>query len=182
MFCDFGQNFVVSDVDGETPVPGIVSSISNSGPTALVTCVEEERLEFQDGDLVSFSEVQGMTELNDGKPRRVKNVKAYSFELEEDTSAFGKYAGKGLVVKVKEPKTVHFKPLTEAIADPGDFLLSDFAKLERPALLHLAFQALDEFQQSRGRLPKPGSSQDAKDLVSMAEAVNGQCPAGSVRT
>lgn len=30
----------------------------------------------QDGQLVTFSEVVGMTELNDGKPRRIRNCKA----------------------------------------------------------------------------------------------------------
>ena len=32
-------------------------------------------LGLQDGDEVVFSEVEGMTELNDGKPRRIKNCK-----------------------------------------------------------------------------------------------------------
>lgn len=39
-----------------------------------------------------------------------------------------------------------FKTLTEALASPGEFLLSDFSKMERSPLLHLAFQALDAFQ------------------------------------
>ena len=30
---------------------------------------------LQDGMFVTFSEVEGMAELNDGKPRRVQNVK-----------------------------------------------------------------------------------------------------------
>ena len=171
IFCDFGTGFVVTDVDGEEPSQGIISSISNSTP-ALVTCVEEERLEFQDGEMVTFSEVSGMTELNDGKPRRVKNVKAYSFELDEDTTDFQRYVSNGLVKKVKEAKTINFKPLREAITDPGDFLLCDFAKLERPALLHIAFQALDDYQQKNGRLPRPGMEEDAEDFVKIAEAVN----------
>ena len=171
VFCDFGPNFVVDDVDGETPQVGIVSSISQSSP-ALVNCVEDERLEFQDGELVMFKEVEGMSELNDGKPRRVKNVKAYSFELEEDTSNFKKYISSGLVSKVKEPKTLNFKPLGECIAEPGDFLLSDFAKLERPALLHVAFLALDEFQQKKGSLPRPGMAEDAEEFVQMCHTIN----------
>ena len=46
----------------------------------------------------------------------------------------------------KEPKQLAFKPLAAAITEPGEFLVSDFAKLEQPAQLHLAFQALDAFQ------------------------------------
>lgn len=60
MFCDFGPEFTVFDVDGEDSHFGIIVSISNDNK-ALVACVEVERLEFQDGDLVVFSEVRGMT-------------------------------------------------------------------------------------------------------------------------
>ncbi|KAL5697403.1 E1 ubiquitin-activating enzyme [Ranunculus cassubicifolius] len=84
VFCDFGPEFTVVDVDGEEPHSGIIASVNNDNP-ALVSCVDDERLEFQDGDLVMFSEVKGMTELNDGKPRKVKNARLYSFQLDEDT-------------------------------------------------------------------------------------------------
>ncbi|KAL0458496.1 UNVERIFIED_CONTAM: Ubiquitin-activating enzyme E1 2 [Sesamum latifolium] len=142
-FCDFGPEFTVFDVDGEEPHTGIIASISNDNP-ALVACVDDERLELQDGDLVVFSEIQGMTELNDGKPRKIKNARPYSFTLDEDTTKFGTYERGGIVTQVKEPKILNFKPLKEAIKDPGDFLLSDFSKFDRPPLLHLAFQSLDK--------------------------------------
>lgn len=98
VFCDFGPSFTVLDVDGkvcrycllsccigvnvslslletgEEPHSGIVASVTSGSP-ALITCVDDERLEFQSGDLVLFSEIEGMTELNDGKPRRIKNCK-----------------------------------------------------------------------------------------------------------
>uniref|UniRef100_A0A453KE98 THIF-type NAD/FAD binding fold domain-containing protein n=1 Tax=Aegilops tauschii subsp. strangulata TaxID=200361 RepID=A0A453KE98_AEGTS len=40
-----------------------------------------------------------MTELNDGKPRKVKNARPYSFFLEEDTSSFGAYVRGGIVTQ-----------------------------------------------------------------------------------
>eukprot|EP00887_Chlorella_sp_A99_P004083 scaffold23.g4083.t1 len=48
VFCDFGPSFTVYDVDGEEPHTGIVAGITPGAPT-LVTAVEDERLEFQDG-------------------------------------------------------------------------------------------------------------------------------------
>lgn len=47
-----------------------------------------------------------------------------------------------------QPTTTHLPILKrrQSIESPGEFLLSDFSKMERPALLHLAFQALDKFQ------------------------------------
>ncbi|MCL7050610.1 hypothetical protein MKW94_021392, partial [Papaver nudicaule] len=71
--CNFGPEFTVVDVDGDEPHTGIIASISNDSP-ALVSCFDDDQLEFQDGDLVVFSEGHGMTELNDGKPRKVKKM------------------------------------------------------------------------------------------------------------
>lgn len=171
VFCDFGPEFTVVDVDGEEPHTGIIASISNDNP-ALVSCVDDERLEFQDGDLVVFSEVHGMTELNDGKPRKIKNARAYSFTLEEDTTNYGTYAKGGIVTQVKQPKVLNFKPLREALNEPGDFLLSDFSKFDRPPLLHLAFQALDKFVSELGRFPVAGLEEDAQKLISIATNMN----------
>ncbi|KAM3691504.1 hypothetical protein ACJW31_08G020400 [Castanea mollissima] len=171
VFCDFGPEFTVVDIDGEEPHTGIIASISNDNP-ALVSCVDDERLEFQDGDLVVFSEVHGMTELNDGKPRKIKSARAYSFTLEEDTTNYGAYEKGGIVTQVKQPKVLKFKPLREALADPGDFLLSDFSKFDRPPLLHLAFQALDKFVSELGRFPVAGSEEDAQKLISVASDIN----------
>ncbi|XP_045831132.1 ubiquitin-activating enzyme E1 1-like [Trifolium pratense] len=172
VFCDFGPEFTVFDVDGEEPHTGIIASVSNDNP-ALVSCVDDERLEFQDGDLVVFSEVHGMKELNDGKPRKIKNARAYSFTLEEDTTNYGAYEKGGIVTQVKQPKVLNFKPLREALSDPGEFLLSDFSKFDRPPLLHLAFQALDKFISEIGHFPVAGSEDDAQKFISIANNING---------
>ncbi|RRT85594.1 hypothetical protein B296_00002973 [Ensete ventricosum] len=171
VFCDFGPEFSVYDVDGEEPHTGIIASICNDNP-AVISCVEDERLEFQDGDLVVFSEVEGMTELNDGKPRKIKNARPFSFTLDEDTTQFGLYKKGGLVTQVKEPKVLQFKLLRDALRDPGDFLLSDFSKFDRPPLLHLAFQALDKFRHDMGRFPGAGSEDDAQRFIDFAININ----------
>ncbi|DBB17709.1 TPA: NEDD8-activating protein uba3 [Trebouxia sp. C0006] len=175
VFCDFGTGFQVLDVDGEEPATGIVASIIPGNPT-LITCVDDERMEFQDGQLVTFAEVTGMPTLNDKKPRRIKNVKvqAHTFELDEDTTSYGDYVKGGIVTEYKEHKTLDFKPLAQALEDPGEFLLSDFAKMERPGILHLGFQALNEFQDENGRRPHAYNREDAASLVQIAHKINEQ--------
>ncbi|XP_076912433.1 ubiquitin-activating enzyme E1 1-like [Bidens hawaiensis] len=179
VFCDFGSKFTVSDVDGEDPHTGIIASISNDNPP-LVTCVDDERLEFQDGDLVVFSEVHGMTELNDGKPRKVINAKPFSFSIEEDTTKYGQYTKGGIVTQLKQPKVLKFKPLEEAIKDPGEFLLSDFSKFDRPPLLHLLFQALDKYVSELGRYPVAGSEEDARKFLSVVVNMNDELKDGKI--
>lgn len=61
IFCDFGDDFVVIDPTGESSVSGIVAGIDSSG---LVTALDETRHGLEDGDYVTFSEVQGMESMN----------------------------------------------------------------------------------------------------------------------
>jgi ubiquitin-activating enzyme E1 len=178
VFCDFGPAFHVFDVDGEQPHTAIVAGIT-PGNSTLVTAVEDERLEFQDGELVTFSEIIGMPELNAAGPLRVKNAKPHSFEVEIDSTSFGAYQRGGIATQHKEGKTLAFKPLTEALDTPGEFLLYDFSKIERSAHLHLGFRALDAFASEAGRMPVPGSVSDADRVVALAKHINEAASEGS---
>lgn len=75
-------------------------------------------------------------------------MQAHSFQLEEDLSEYGSYQRGGIVTQHKLPKTLAFRTLEAALQDPGEFLLTDFSKIERPGILHIGFQALDAFQVS----------------------------------
>ena len=178
LFCAFGDNFDVLDVDGEEPFSCIVASISNE-ETPMVTCVDDDRVELQDGQRVTFTEVRGMTELNSGVGYVVKDVKAHSFKLEGvDTTNFTPYTGGGIATQVKETKQLKFKTLEQAMADPGEFLLSDFAKFDRGPVLHLGFQALEKFVESKGGVfPVPGDNADAAAVVAIANEINAAGPA-----
>ncbi len=62
-----------------------------------------------------------------------------------------------------------FKPLSAALSEPGEFLMSDFAKFERPALLHVGFQAVDAFTTEKGHAPRPANSDDADRVIQLAK-------------
>jgi ubiquitin-activating enzyme E1 len=156
---------------GEQPKSGIVASITGSSPP-LVTSVEDERFQFEDGDYVQFSEVKGIPCLNDGKPRKVKNCKGTSFELEEDLTGKGEHENGGRVEQMKMPQKFSFKPLSEALKSPGEFLMSDLGKFETPPQLHIAFQGLDAFITREKRLPKPGNEADANAVLQDAKGIN----------
>lgn len=64
IFCDFGDEFAVVDPTGETAVSGILAGVDEEG---LVTALDESRHGLEDGDYVTFSEVQGMEKLNDAE-------------------------------------------------------------------------------------------------------------------
>lgn len=178
VFCDFGDEFIVSDRDGEQPVNCMVTSISNTIPP-LVTVSDDSRHGLETGDSVTFREITGFPFLNGCDARKVTVTGPFTFTLDivddEDKERFesGSPSTGGYVTQVKQPLAVKFKPLLSALAAPGEFLLSDFAKLERSALLHIAFQALDAFQSKNGgKYPTPGSKSDAEQVHALAVELN----------
>lgn len=98
------------------------------------------------------------------------------------------YKSGGLFTQVKLPKYVDFvrricrlhltitlnharqKSYKESLAKP-EFLISDFAKFDRPMQLHLGFQALAQFVEKNGRYPKPRNEQDANEVLAATKAL-----------
>lgn len=165
IFCDFGEKFTVIDATGENPVNGIIAAIDEDG---LVCGLDETRHGLEDGDYVTFSEIEGMEALNGCEPRKVTTKGPYTFTI-GDVSDLGQYKRGGLFQQVKMPKFIDFKTISAAIKDP-EFVDSDFAKFGRPQQLHIGFQALHAFVQTHSRLPKPMNAEDAAVVVNSARS------------
>ncbi|KAJ4413484.1 E1 ubiquitin-activating protein [Gnomoniopsis sp. IMI 355080] len=165
IFCDFGEKFICIDDTGEQPLSGIIAGIDEDG---LVSALDETRHGLADGDYVTFTEVEGMEGLNGCEPRKIEVKGPYTFSI-GDVSGLGQYKRGGLFQQVKMPKVIQFKSIATALKDP-EFVISDFAKFDRPQQLHIGFQALHAFAQSHGRLPKPMNKVDAAALVGAAQA------------
>lgn len=170
IFCDFGENFSVVDTNGEQPISNMVSAITKD-KEGVVTCLDEQRHGYESGDYVTFSEVQGMTELNGCEPREIKVLGPYTFSI-GNTAGFSNYIRGGIVSQVKMPKSVAFKSFRKALMDP-EFVLTDFAKFDRPGQLHLGFQTLHKYVKKYSSLPRPRNKEDADKLVALAKELNG---------
>ncbi|KAG8460806.1 hypothetical protein KFE25_010861 [Diacronema lutheri] len=170
IFCDFGDAFVVSDTTGEEPMSVLVSSIGKDA-AGVVTTHDEHRHGFEDGDHVTFTEVQGMTELNGCAPLKISVKGPYTFSV-GDTSAYGDYVGGGYAHQVKMPATISHKPLAAALLEPS-FLESDFGKMDRPLQLHALSQALSAFRDEHGgQLPTPGDASHVERVLALAKEAN----------
>ncbi|MBN3291066.1 UBA1 enzyme, partial [Polypterus senegalus] len=177
LFCDFGEEMTVIDTNGEQPLTAMISMITKD-EAGVVTCLDEARHGFESGDYVTFTEIQGMTELNNCDPVQIKVLGPYTFSI-CDTSSFSDYVRGGIVTQVKMPKKIHFKSLSSSMAEP-DFIMTDFAKFDRPGQLHIGFQALRHFAKKHDRMPKPWNKSDAEELLSIAKSIN-SCLSGSAK-
>ena len=169
IFTDFGKEFTVADSTGENPVSGIVAGIDEDG---LVSALDETRHGLEDGDFVTFTEVQGMEKVNNSDPRKITVKGPYTFSI-GDVSDLGQYESGGLYHQVKMPKFIKFEPLTKQLKKP-ELLISDFAKFDRPQQLHVGFQALHAFAEHHdGNLPRPHNDADASEVLKYAESLAG---------
>ncbi|CAD7968967.1 unnamed protein product [Amoebophrya sp. A120] len=148
VFVDFGNEFLIRDSNGEEPKTAIIANISEKGE---VLTHESKRHGFEDGDFVTFREVEGMTGIND-KQYEIRVTGPYQFVLKlpegvKDVSAFGQYTREGLVTQVKVPKPMKFRSWQDSRLNPvapSEYALPmcDFSKIGRPEQMHLAFEGV----------------------------------------
>ncbi|KIO31037.1 hypothetical protein M407DRAFT_241953 [Tulasnella calospora MUT 4182] len=170
-FNDFGSKFTCVDPTGEQPLTGMIVGVEKE-KEALVTCLDETRHGLEDGMFVTFSEVKGMEELNGCEPRKVTVKGPYTFTI-GDTTGLGNYVSEGIFTQVKMPKIIEFKSLRESLKSP-EYFFTDFGKFDRPATLHVGFQAISAFGEKNGRLPRPRNAEDAKAIVAAAKNLAGE--------
>uniref|UniRef100_A0AAX7VCY1 E1 ubiquitin-activating enzyme n=1 Tax=Astatotilapia calliptera TaxID=8154 RepID=A0AAX7VCY1_ASTCA len=165
LFCDFGEEMIVYDTNGEQPLSAMISMITKDS-AGVVTCLDEARHGFESGDYVTFTEIQGMTELNGCKPVEIKVLGPYTFSI-CDTSGFTDYIRGGIVSQVKIMISFpQMKSLSSSLAQP-EFLMTDFAKMEFPGQMHLGFQAIHAFQKKHAQ-----HSKNKYKLLALAKDVN----------
>lgn len=124
LFSDFGEDFILEDLNGDECEKYFIKSITNSCPGVVeIDPIEKtdkngekskKFLKLGTGDFVTFKDITGMTELNDTPPRPIMVLSPTKFTI-EDTSKFQEFTGVGIVEEVKVPRPSIFKPLSEAL-------------------------------------------------------------------
>ena len=144
---------------------------STKKKSGVVTTLDEARHGLEDGDVVSFSEIRCMEEINAGElPVKVPSPHTFSIG---NTSDFGQYERGGVVLQVKQPKVVSFKPMLIALKEMEPFL-TDFAKFMTPQLLHGCYQIMHAWKASHPALPKSWSKADASEFLALAKGNHGE--------
>ena len=174
IFCDFGTDFVVHDVDGENAHTSMVTAITQEDNGAvIVTTLEETRHNLETGDHVILSDIVGMGCLND-KEFRVVVISPFSFQITAlegqspvSIDSAGAYVRGGYVTQVKQPLKITFDAMDVSQRQPGMYC-SDIMKMHLTGTQHLARQALHAFKAAKGSTPRPGSAADAAEVYKLA--------------
>lgn len=142
IFCDFGNEFTITDPDGEQPPTSIIDNIVLNNNDLFVTTVESNPHNLTNGDYVKFTDIKGMTELNNLAPQPIIYVDKYNFKIKISSLKLNKYDGNGQITCVKMPRKVNFKTLKESLESP-EFIITDFSDFDKPAKFHALFRSLD---------------------------------------
>jgi len=171
IFCDFGASFVCSDKDGNPPATSQIESIFQEGKNVTVKVLEDHgRHGLESGDVITFARLKGCDGLETNKNYTVHVTGPYTFEIEGATVADSS-TQQGYITQVKQPVTMSFETYEKRLSEPGELMMSDFAKFDRPPLLHSAFQALEEFRAGNGgELPSPGDADQAAKVLELTKA------------
>lgn len=102
-FVDFGDKHMVHDKNGEECRSTVIVGISQDAE-GVVYSHEDKRHGFEDGDVITFKEVKGMTEVN-GKQFKVTVKSPHTFTI-GDTSKFSPYDSNGIAEQVKVPEHI----------------------------------------------------------------------------
>jgi ubiquitin-activating enzyme E1 len=118
----------------------------------------------------------------ENKQYEVKSTGPYTFELVglDLTAVESNPNQQGYITQVKRPVTLHFKTYEVALGETPE-MLSDFAKFDRPAVLHVAYQALAAYRDAHGDYPSPGDRAAAQAVLDMAKSINADVCEGQDR-
>mmetsp|Transcript_15256 Transcript_15256/g.42239 ORF Transcript_15256/g.42239 Transcript_15256/m.42239 type:complete len:1050 (+) Transcript_15256:121-3270(+) len=177
-FCDFGDKFIVSDKDGEAAATSQIETVLAENPAVVKVLEDQGRHGLETGDKVTFARLRGDVEgfLEDNKEYDVNVTGPFTFELPGVDLTQMKVTGsttQGYITQIKQPVTLSFEPYAKKVQQPGEFMLSDFAKFDRPPILHLGFQAIVEYMtKNGGDLPAAGDAAAIQQVLEIAKSLD----------
>ncbi len=157
LFVDGGKGFTIHDPNGEETVSCVLTGISVDG---VISCHDDKKHECCEGDLVYFTHAENHPMLNSPNPqapklfRVTKVIGPFILQIEAPSDLASAVGAKctGYLNTTKQPTTVNFLPLAEAIANPSFAMIDDDeSKFTAPSMLHGLFQKVHRAELELGR-------------------------------
>ncbi|TPP60141.1 Ubiquitin modifier-activating enzyme 6, partial [Fasciola gigantica] len=159
LFCDFGVTFVVRDPFGEPPKEFFIGHVEKVSRDQLnIKVYGDRRHQLETGNVVRFTELCGMTELND-RAFVVNIISASEFFINVNTDSLSPYTGGGMGTQVIVPQVQSYESMLKQLRQPT-IVTTDLSRPTEGLMLHLTFLALAKFRQDKGRYPEPWDESD----------------------
>ena len=172
IFSDFGPSHIIKDPSGLERSIYFIKNIDKNG---IITIDQRNRDIFNltSGKLVKFKEVDGIPELNDEKPRKIKVISSNSFSI-EDKYSYENYKNGGIIEEVILPKEISYKKLKDVFSTPyleDEPDIIDYSKEGRNELLHCAFIAIHKYFSENNKLPELNNEKQANEVLKISKLI-----------
>ncbi len=148
VFNDFGENFTITDIDGETSEPLILESIDGK----ILKFKDEHKLSQGDTIIVSDSN-KNEIELNVYRKKSPLSIELTTIPS-QNKSDYCK------ILRKKISQTFNFETLKKNIDEPTHIVSDWSVGLNRSVFLHKLHLIMDKYLSEFGELPKPWSISD----------------------
>jgi ubiquitin-activating enzyme E1 len=139
IFCDFGENFVVIDTDGEEIKSGIIMEIKMKDKNYIVKTAENHNLSLHDTIVIMEKNKEYVSDI-----KIVKIINRTEIEIKLSNSILKSGNISDLTfLQIKNPKKINFKSLSESIKTP------EFCSYNNDMLLHTLFQEINRSTDSK---------------------------------
>ena len=168
IFNDFGENFIVNDINGEKNLNYHVFNIEEKGDKYLIylDLKKNENFDLKEGEYIILKEVKGLEFLNDNIPKKIENVNKNSFEIQNNYKSKKKYICGGIIEEVKIPKKMKFNSLKIDLYVPNNnFVTLDKGKKKSNILLHCSFVGLHHYFNLYDKLPELNNLEDVSQVI-----------------
>ena len=149
-FVDF-NNHIINDLNNKDKKKYFIKDINVGEKTKIIIDNTLENFSLSINSYVIFKEIKGMSQLMDGKKRKITFKKKNYFEIDENSLNYEKYIEDGIVEEFKEPIQMNYHPLINMLNKPKFcvYMLDEDKNLN----LHFAFLIIHEYYEIYKNLP-----------------------------
>ena len=166
-FVDYGEHLINNKANNDIK-KYFIKDIQKGKNTIITIDNEFDNFDMFEDDYVLLKEIQGISQLSDGKKRKIKNCSDEKFEIDEDSSNYEDYIRGGIAEQVLENKVINYKPFEEMLNLPNQCEYINNTNVE--INMHLAFISLHEYYKMCKKLPE-NNEQDLIKVMNITKEI-----------
>ena len=149
-FVDFNEH-IITDLNNKDKKKFFIKNINVGEKTKIIIDNTLENFNLSVNSYIIFKEIKGMSQLMDGKKRKISFKKKNFFEIKENSLKYDKYLGDGIVEEFKEPIHINYQSLKDMLNKPKfcEYMLDENKNLN----LHIAFLVIHKYYEIYKKLP-----------------------------
>ena len=149
-FVDFNDHFI-NDLNNKDKKKYYIKNINVGEKTKIIIDNSLDNFNLSINSFVIFKDIKGMSQLMDGKKRKIISKNKNYFEIDENSQKYDEYLGDGIVEEFKEPIHMNYKSLKDMLNKPKfcEYMLNENKNLN----LHIAFLIIHKFYEIYKKLP-----------------------------